>query len=181
MTAIALVWANSPFSQSYRDLWHATVTAGIGPYVLSKPLELWINDGLMAVFFFVVGLEIKREILTGELASVRQAALPILAGLDKFTNLLANWDQYLAPAVANLLPVAPHTFMLAVGAIEIVAGIGVFFLPRVFAYVVSAWLVGIVVNLLLAGQYLDVALRDLGLAVGAFALGRLSEEADSGA
>ena len=107
------------------------------------------------------------------------AVAPVLAGLDKFTHLLVNWDQYLAPAAANLLPVAPHTFMLAVGAIEIVAGIGVFFLPRVFAYVVSAWLVGIVLNLLLAGQYLDVALRDLGLAVGAFALGRLSEESDS--
>ena len=103
------------------------------------------------------------------------AVAPVLAGLDKFTHLLVNWDQYLAPAVANLLPVAPHTFMLAVGAIEIVAGLGVFFLPRVFAYVVSAWLVGIVLNLLLAGQYFDVALRDLGLAVGAFALARLDE------
>jgi hypothetical protein len=105
------------------------------------------------------------------------AVAPVLAGLDKFTHLLVNWDQYLAPAVASLLPVAPHTFMLAVGAIEIAAGLGVFFLPRVFAYVVSAWLVGIVLNLLLGGQYLDVALRDLGLAVGAFALGRQSEEA----
>lgn len=101
---------------------------------------------------------------------------PIIAGADKFLGLLANWDQYLAPAVANVLPVAPHTFMLAVGVIEIVAGVGVFFMPRVFAYVVSAWLVGIVVNLLIGGHYLDVALRDLGLAVGAFSLGRMSEE-----
>ena len=104
---------------------------------------------------------------------------PILAGLDKFLGLLTNWDQYLAPAVASALPFSGHTFMLIVGAIEIVAGIGVFLMPRVFAYVVSAWLVGIVVNLLLSGQHFDVALRDLGLAVGAFALGRLSEDSDA--
>jgi hypothetical protein len=104
------------------------------------------------------------------------ALAPVLAGIDKFTNVLASWEQYLAPAVVQMLPVSAHTFMLAVGVVEIVAGLGVFFLPRVFAYVVSAWLVGIVVNLLIGGQYLDVALRDLGLAVGAFALGRLSEE-----
>jgi hypothetical protein len=101
---------------------------------------------------------------------------PIAAGLDKFTDLLVNWDQYLAPIVASLLPFSGHTFMLIVGVVEIVAGIGVYFMPRVFAYVVSAWLLGIVVNLLLGGQYLDVALRDLGLAVGAFSLGRLSED-----
>jgi Na+:H+ antiporter, NhaA family len=80
-TVVALVWANSPWSHSYHELWHTTVTAGFGKYVLAKPLELWINDGLMAVFFFVVGLEIKREILTGELSSPRQAALPIAAAV----------------------------------------------------------------------------------------------------
>ena len=72
---------------------------------------------------------------------------PIVAGLDKFLGLLTNWDQYLAPVVAGLLPFGGHTFMLIVGAIEIVAGIGVFLMPRVFAYVVSAWLVGIILNL----------------------------------
>jgi len=101
---------------------------------------------------------------------------PILAGLDKFLGLLTNWDQYLAPAIAGALPFSGHTFMLIVGAIEIVAGIGVFLMPRVFAYVVSAWLVGIILNLLLAGSFLDVALRDLGLALGALALGRLSQD-----
>ena len=101
---------------------------------------------------------------------------PILAGLDKFLGLLTNWDQYLAPAIAGALPFSGHTFMLIVGAIEIVAGIGVFLMPRVFAYVVAAWLVGIIVNLLLGGSYLDVALRDLGLALGALALGRLSQD-----
>ena len=77
---------------------------------------------------------------------------PILAGLDKFLGLLTNWDQYLAPAIAGALPFSGHTFMLIVGAIEIVAGIGVFLMPRVFAYVVSAWLVGIILNLLLGGN-----------------------------
>jgi NhaA family Na+:H+ antiporter len=80
-TVVALIWANSPWSHSYHELWHTPVTAGFGGYVLSKPLELWINDGLMAVFFFVVGLEIKREVLTGELSSPRQAALPIAAAI----------------------------------------------------------------------------------------------------
>ena len=101
---------------------------------------------------------------------------PILAGLDKFLGLLTNWDRYLAPAVAAALPFGGHTFMLIVGAIEVVAGIGVFLMPRLFAYVVSAWLVGIILNLLLAGSFLDVALRDLGLALGALALARLSQD-----
>lgn len=76
---VALVWSNSPWKESYFDLWHTTLTVGFGSAALSKPLLLWINDGLMAIFFFVVGLEIKREILVGELASARQAALPLAA------------------------------------------------------------------------------------------------------
>ncbi len=80
-TVVALAWANSPWSHSYHEIWHTTVTLGFGGHLLAKPLELWINDGLMAIFFFVVGLEIKREILTGELSSPRQAALPIAAAL----------------------------------------------------------------------------------------------------
>ena len=80
-TLVALVWANSPWAQSYSDLWATTVTIGAEGFELSKPLLLWINDGLMAIFFFVVGLEIKREILVGELSSPRQAALPIVAAL----------------------------------------------------------------------------------------------------
>ena len=102
-------------------------------------------------------------------------AAPILAGLDKFTNLLVNWEQYLAPFIGNLI--APSLFMGIVGVIEIVAGIGVLLKPRVFAYVVAIWLVGIIFNLLLTGYY-DIALRDLGLALGALALGRLSEQFD---
>jgi hypothetical protein len=103
---------------------------------------------------------------------------PILAGLDKFFHLLVNWDQYLPPVVNNLTGGHGHQLMLAVGAIEIVAGLGVAFKPRIFAYVVAAWLVLIIVNLLMIPGYFDVALRDLGLCLGALALARLSQEYD---
>lgn len=99
---------------------------------------------------------------------------PIVAGVDKFLGLLVNWDQYLPPVVNNMLGGAGHQFMYIVGAIEIAAGIGVFLKPKIFAYVVAAWLMLIIVNLLLIPGYFDVALRDLGLALGALALGRLS-------
>ncbi|MEP7213123.1 MAG: hypothetical protein ABI791_08615 [Acidobacteriota bacterium] len=101
---------------------------------------------------------------------------PIVAGVDKFLHLLVNWDQYLPATVNNLLGGNGHQFMYVVGVIEIVAGIGVLLKPKIFAYVVSAWLVLIIVNLLMIPGYFDVALRDLGLALGALALGRLSEE-----
>lgn len=99
---------------------------------------------------------------------------PIVAGADKFLGLLTNWDQYLPPVVNNMLGGAGHQFMYVVGVIEIVAGIGVFLKPKIFAYVVAVWLVAIIVNLLLIPGFFDVALRDLGLALGALALGRLS-------
>jgi hypothetical protein len=101
---------------------------------------------------------------------------PLIAGADKFFHLLVNWDQYLAPVIAGILPVAPHTFMLIVGVIEIVAAGLVAFKPRLGAYVVAAWLWGIIVNLLLVPGYYDVALRDFGLSLGALALGRLAEQ-----
>src|ERR1051325_6529741 len=101
---------------------------------------------------------------------------PILAGADKFFHVLVNWDQYLAPAIARMLPVPGHTFMLAVGVIEIVAGLLVAFMPRIGAWVVAAWLLGIIVNLLMIPGYFDVALRDFGLMLGAVALARLSED-----
>ena len=103
---------------------------------------------------------------------------PILFGLDKFFNLMVNWEQYLPPFVNNLLGGQGHYLMLAVGVIEVVAGLGVAFKPKIFAYVVSAWLLLIVANLLMIPGYFDIALRDFGLAIGAFALARLSQEFD---
>lgn len=102
-------------------------------------------------------------------------AAPILAGADKFLGLMVNWDQYLPPVVNNLLGGRGHEFMYVVGVIEIVAGIGVFLKPKIFAYVVAAWLALIIVNLLMIPGYFDVALRDFGLMLGALALGRLSQ------
>jgi hypothetical protein len=101
---------------------------------------------------------------------------PVLAGLDKFLHLMVNWDQYLPPVVNRMLGGNGHSFMLVVGVIEIVAGIGVFFKPKIFAYVVGVWLLLIIGNLLMIPGYYDVALRDLGLSLGAFALARLSHK-----
>jgi hypothetical protein len=94
--------------------------------------------------------------------------VPIVAGADKFTDILTNWDQYLAPVVANMLPFSPHTFMLIVGVIEIVAGIIVLAKPRIGLAIVGAWLIGIAINLLLTGIYYDIAVRDTVMAISAF-------------
>jgi uncharacterized membrane protein YphA (DoxX/SURF4 family) len=103
-------------------------------------------------------------------------AAPILAGLDKFFHLLVNWDQYLPSVVTRMSPIGGHNLMLVVGVIEIVAGIGVALKPRIFAYVVAAWLALIIANLLLIPGYFDVALRDFGLFLAALALARLSQQ-----
>jgi hypothetical protein len=103
-------------------------------------------------------------------------AAPILAGLDKFSNVLTDWDKYLPSAVNNLVGGHGHALMLAVGVIEVVAGVGVALRPRIFSYVVAVWLWGIIINLLLIPGYFDVALRDFGLSLAALALGRLSAE-----
>ena len=103
-------------------------------------------------------------------------AAPILAGLDKFFHLLVNWDQYVPSLVARLSPIGAHNLMLVVGVVEIVAGLGVAWKPRIFAYVVTAWLAIIIANLLLIPGYYDVALRDFGLFLSALALARLSQQ-----
>lgn len=107
-------------------------------------------------------------------------AAPVIAGADKFLHLLANWDSYLAPALAKISPLSVHGTMLVVGVVEIVAGLLVALKPRVGAYVVAAWLVGIILDLLLLGRGYDIALRDFGLCLGALALGRLSDVYDRG-
>src|SRR5262245_25719417 len=104
--------------------------------------------------------------------------VPIVAGLDKLTNILVHWDKYLAPAFAKMIPMRPTTFMYVVGIIEIVAGIGVLFTPwtRVFAWIVGLWLIGIALDLVMAGYY-DIAVRDVVIAVSAFCLARLTAAA----
>ena len=101
---------------------------------------------------------------------------PIVAGLDKFFSLLVNWEQYLPAFVNRAVGGHGHELMLVAGVIEIIAGLGVLFKPKYFAYVVCAWLLMIVVNLLLIPGFYDVALRDFGLALGALALARLSHQ-----
>ena len=109
---------------------------------------------------------------------VGYALLPIAAGTDKFFDYLTTWDKYLAPQVTRVLPISAHSFMSAVGVIEIAAGLFVAIRPRIGAYVVALWLAGIILNLLMHGGYGDIALRDFGLMIGALALGRMSDEYD---
>lgn len=104
--------------------------------------------------------------------------VPIVAGADKFLNLLAQWDTYLHPVVSNLLPFSPSVFMMIVGVIEIIAGILVLTRPRLGAYIVAIWLVCIALNLLFSGQYLDVAVRDIVMAISAYVLAKLTEITD---
>ena len=99
---------------------------------------------------------------------------PILFGLDKFADVMTDWPKYLAGQFNDLIPGSAHQAMLAVGVIEVVAGLLVAWRPRIGAYVVALWLAGIIVNLLLLGGYGDVALRDFGLLVGALALATLA-------
>lgn len=102
--------------------------------------------------------------------------VPIVAGLDKFTNILTSWTQYLSDGLVAMLPFEPSVFMMIVGAIEIVAGVLVFTKTKFGAYLVSVWLVLIALTLLLSGNYLDVAVRDIVMAIGAFSLAKLSED-----
>lgn len=99
---------------------------------------------------------------------------PIVFGLDKFTNILADWTIYLAPQATALVPLPAQTLMYVVGVVEIIAGIAVAVRPQFGSLLVAAWLGGIILNLLLLGAFFDVALRDFGLLVGALALNRLS-------
>ncbi len=117
-TFAALVWANSPWEQTYHSMWSAQVDVGLGHFVLSETRHQWINDGLMAVFFFLVGLEIKREVLIGELSSLKQAAFPLIAavggtivpalmyvGLNHGSFALKGWGIPMATDIAFALGV----------------------------------------------------------------------------
>ncbi len=142
--AIALVWANSPWAEGYFALWQTPVTLGAGPLVIDKPLLLWINDGLMALFFFLIGLEIKREVLTGELSSPKQASLALAgaaggmivpAGLYYLLNVggpgAAGWGVPMATDIAFALGVlallgsrAPLALKVFLTALAIVDDLG---------------------------------------------------------
>lgn len=101
--------------------------------------------------------------------------VPIVAGLDKFTNLLTNWEGYLANNIKAILPVDAMLFMKVVGIIEIAAGIIVLVRPLLGAYIVMAWLICIALQLIIGGHYFDVAVRDLVMAVGAYTLAQLTK------
>jgi uncharacterized membrane protein YphA (DoxX/SURF4 family) len=105
--------------------------------------------------------------------------LPIVMGVDKFSNALVNWERYLAPWIHRLSPVSAANTMHIVGVIEVAVGIAVAIKPRYAAYVVAAWLVGIIVNLLSYSGYYDIALRDFGLMLAALTLARLATQFDA--
>ena len=104
--------------------------------------------------------------------------LPLAMGIDKFFNAMVSWPQYLADWIDNIMPGTAQDFMYFVGAVEILAGVLILLKPRYAAYIVAAWLLGIVVNLWSYGEYWDVSVRDLGLMLGALTLGRLASVYD---
>lgn len=106
------------------------------------------------------------------------AVAPIAFGLDKFFNVLVHWEQYLAPWIADIIPVSASTAMHLIGVVEIAAGFAVALKPRYGAYLVAAWLGGIIVNLLTYPGYYDIALRDFGLMLAALTLARLASKFD---
>lgn len=152
MAALALVWANSPWASAYFDLWNVYVTAGAGSFLIEKPLLLWINDGLMAIFFFLVGLEIKREVLTGELKSPRQAMLPIMAAVGGMvvpaglyalitggTEYITGWGIPMATDIAFALGIlallgsrAPTSLKIFLTALAIIDDLGAVAVIAVF-------------------------------------------------
>ena len=192
-TAVALVWANSPWGESYAALWHTALTVSIGDASVSKDLTHWINDGLMAVFFLVVGLEIKREVLVGELSSVRSAALPVAAAvggalvpaaiylaINAGTEGSAGWGIPMATDIAFALGVlallgerAPVTLKVFLTALAIVDDIVAVLVIALFytsdiswgALVVgAAFLAALVVaNLIGVGRTLVYAVLGIGL------------------
>src|SRR5262245_29866021 len=128
------------------------------PTVAPAPTTRWHDPGFQAFWLLRAGFVVA----------------PILFGLDKFFNLLVDWPIYLAPQLNDVIPGNAHQAMLAVGVIEIVAGLVVALRPRFGGYLVAVWLAGIIVNLLIQADFYDIALRDFGLLVGAVALARLA-------
>jgi NhaA family Na+:H+ antiporter len=169
----ALLWANSPFADSYFRLWRTVGTAGLGPIVVSKPLLLWINDGLMAIFFFVVGLEIKREVLVGELAEPRMAAaiggMAVPAAIYALVNAggpgAPGWGVPMATDIAFALGVlallgsrVPLALKVFVTAVAIVDDLGAVLVIAVFyTEKLSTGMLGVGAAFLLAMMLLNRA------------------------
>ena len=192
-TVVALVWANSPWAESYSNLWHTKLSVGIGDFSLTKDLTHWINDGLMAVFFLVVGLEIKREILVGELSSIRAATLPVAAAvggavapaaiyltINAGTEGSAGWGIPMATDIAFALgvlallgekvPVGLKVFLTALAIVDDIVAVLViaFFYTSEISWgalgVGTAFLAALVVaNLLGVGKTLVYAVLGIGL------------------
>lgn len=142
----------------------ATPTSFPGFQAFPATREEWRNPVLQAFTLLRIGFTVA----------------PILFGLDKFAHVLVDWDIYLAPEFADLFNAEAHTLMYAVGAIEIVAGLVVLLQPRFGGYLVAAWLAGIITNLLMMGDYYDIALRDFGLLLAALTLARLAVAVPTG-
>jgi NhaA family Na+:H+ antiporter len=193
VTVVALIWANSPWGNSYGALWGSKLTVGVGDFTLSKDLTHWINDGLMAVFFLVVGLEIKREILVGELSSIRSAALPVAAAfggavvpaliyiaINAGTEGAAGWGIPMATDIAFVLgvlallgeraPVGLKVFLTALAIVDDIVAvlvIAVFYTSEISwgaLAVGGVFLAALVVaNLIGVGKTLVYALLGVGL------------------
>ncbi len=170
-TIIALIWANSPWAETYIHLWETKVTVSFGTFGISKDLLHWINDGLMAVFFFVVGLEIEREVLVGELSSPRQAILPIIAAIGGMVvpagffllfnaggSAQSGWGIPMATDIAFALGVlsllgkrVPISLKIFLTAVAIVDDLGAVLAIALFYTSELAWL-----SLLFAGVFLAI-------------------------
>ena len=192
-TVVALVWANYPWAESYSYLWHTKLTVGVGGFSISKDLTHWINDGFMAVFFLVVGLEIKREILVGELSSIRGATLPVVAAvggavvpatiyltINAGTEGSAGWGIPMATDIAFALgvlallgekaPVGLKVFLTALAIVDDIIAVLViaYFYSSEISWgalgVGAAFLAALVVaNLLGVGKTLVYAVLGIGL------------------
>lgn len=112
---------------------------------------------------------------TSNLLKLTYGIVPIVAGLDKFFNVLAHWEDYVPATLSSSLPFSSHSLMIIVGIIEIIAGLSVLARPVIGGYIVSAWLVLIGLLLLIGGTFLDVAVRDFVMAIGAFSLTKLAK------
>jgi hypothetical protein len=148
------------------------VTFPLDPSQIMNQINL--NQNYLLTKAFIMEAAVQNTETVQRLMRYTYGLVPVVAGLDKFTNILTDWKHYLAPSIISASPFGASTFMAIVGVIEIIAGIIVLVRPRIGGYIVMAWLVAIALTLIVGGQYYDVAVRDLVMAIGAFSLARLS-------